>query len=65
MYQHGTLLMEWCLNCHRQPDQFVRPRDEVFNMFYEPDVDKPNLGKELAEQYGLRQKLTHCSTCHR
>jgi len=64
MYQHGTLLMEWCLNCHRQPDQFVRPRDEVFNMDYEPDVDKPNLGKELADQYGLR-KLTHCSTCHR
>ncbi len=64
MYQHGTLLMEWCLNCHRQPDQFVRPRDQVFNMEYKPDVDNPNLGKELAEQYGLR-KLTHCSTCHR
>jgi hypothetical protein len=64
MYQHGTLLMEWCLNCHRQPDQFVRPRDEVFNMEYVPDADKPNQGKELADQYGLR-KLTHCSTCHR
>jgi hypothetical protein len=64
MYQHGTLLMEWCLNCHRQPEQFVRPRDEVFNMTWEPPADKPNLGKDLADEYQLR-KLTHCSTCHR
>src|SRR4051794_1663680 len=31
MRQHGTLLMEWCLDCHRQPEQFLRPRGEVFN----------------------------------
>jgi hypothetical protein len=64
MYQHGTLLMEWCLNCHRQPEQYVRPRDEVFNMTWEPPPDQPNLGKDLAGEYQLR-KLTHCSTCHR
>ncbi len=64
MYQHGTLLMEWCLNCHRQPEQFVRPRDEVFNMQWQPPADKPNQGKELANEYQLR-KLTNCSTCHR
>ena len=64
MYQHGTLLMEWCLNCHRAPEKFVRPRDEVFNMDWQTPADHPDLGKELAGEYGLR-KLTNCSTCHR
>src|SRR6202161_4617347 len=35
--QKGTLLMEWCLDCHRGPEQYVRPRDQVFNMDYEPE----------------------------
>ena len=33
-YKAGTLYMEWCLNCHRQPEKFVRPRSEVFNPNY-------------------------------
>jgi len=35
-YQAETLLMEWCLGCHRAPEKFLRPREEVFNMAYEP-----------------------------
>src|SRR5437016_14130724 len=31
-WQDASLQMEWCLNCHRQPEQYVRPREEVFNM---------------------------------
>ena len=34
-YQAETLLMEWCLGCHRAPEKFLRPREEVFNMAYE------------------------------
>ena len=26
------LTMEWCLSCHREPEQHLRPRDEVFDM---------------------------------
>src|SRR3954470_11901296 len=43
MYQASSLQMEWCLDCHRAPDKFLRPkivagypRDQVFNMLYEP-----------------------------
>jgi hypothetical protein len=64
MYQHGSLLMEWCLNCHRRPEQFVRPRDKVFDMEYEPHPNQAAVGAKLADEYGLR-KLTNCSTCHR
>jgi len=42
MYQENTLQMEWCLDCHRQPEKFLRPREEVFNMQYQqPTSDHP------------------------
>ena len=32
-YQHSSLQMEWCLDCHRNPAKFLRPRgDLVFNI---------------------------------
>src|SRR5881394_3502573 len=34
MYEENTLQMEWCLDCHREPERFLRPRNEVFNMKY-------------------------------
>ena len=27
MWQEQSLQMEWCLDCHRNPERFVRPRD--------------------------------------
>src|SRR5437660_2183511 len=35
MYQENSLQMEWCLNCHREPEKFLRPKEEVFNMRYQ------------------------------
>src|ERR1700682_5347875 len=34
MFQVNTLYMNWCLDCHREPEKYVRPRehDEVFKM---------------------------------
>jgi hypothetical protein len=62
----NTLNMEWCLSCHREPELFLRPREEVFNMHWKLPADKTQaqLGAELVEQYHV-QKLTNCSTCHR
>ncbi len=66
MWQHSTLLMEWCLDCHRQPEQYLRPRDKVFDMNWKP-ADQVSLGKELKDKYHVRDAdiLTSCSTCHR
>src|SRR5215467_7931586 len=36
MYQYASLQMEWCLDCHRDPGKNLRPRDQVFNMRYQP-----------------------------
>ena len=63
-YKVNTLYMNWCVNCHRNPEQYVRPRDQVFNMAYEPPPDQLELGRKLVAEYKI-QKLTDCWTCHR
>jgi hypothetical protein len=65
--QASSLLMQWCLDCHRDPAKQVRPREEVFNMSYEPPPNQRELGSQLIEAYHIRdaQQLTSCSTCHR
>jgi hypothetical protein len=80
MYNDRSLLMEWCLDCHRAPEKKLRPRDQVFNMRYqEPSSDNPvvvdgqsytdqiSLGQTLVKRYKLRTvaDITSCSTCHR
>ncbi len=62
MYQASPLTMEWCINCHRHPEKYVRPREEVFNMSYVAK-DQDVLGPELVKKYSVRS-MTHCSTCH-
>jgi hypothetical protein len=64
MWTVNTLQMEWCLNCHRNPEQFVRPRADVFKVNYQPPADQLALGRKLVQDYRIL-KLTSCSTCHR
>ncbi len=46
MYQYASLQMEFCLDCHRNSEKYLRPRDQVFNMRYEPPVSDP-MGKNV------------------
>jgi hypothetical protein len=64
MRQATPLLMEWCLDCHRHPERYVRPRDQVFSMTYQPPADQEALGRSLVTAYGIR-RLVDCYTCHR
>jgi hypothetical protein len=66
-YQAASLLMEWCLDCHRAPEKYLRPRDQVFNMAYEPPANQLELGRRLKQDYGIStvEHLTSCSVCHR
>ena len=67
MVQRSSLQMEWCLNCHRDPAQFVRPREAVFQMGYRPDGDQREIGARLVREYGIAdvRHMTSCSVCHR
>ncbi len=64
MFKVNTLYMNWCLDCHREPWKYVRPREQVFNMAYEPPADQEAYGRKLVKEYKI-QSLTDCYTCHR
>jgi hypothetical protein len=64
VWQEKSLQMEWCLGCHRQPELFVRPQSEVYNIAYEPPADQLELGRRLVKEYDIHTR-TSCSTCHR
>jgi hypothetical protein len=64
MWQEKSLQMEWCLDCHRNPERYVRPRSAVFSVDYATPSNQLELGRRLVAQYHI-QKLTSCSTCHR
>jgi Cytochrome c7 and related cytochrome c len=64
MRQEQSLQMEWCINCHRHPEDYVRPREAVFRTDYVPPADQEALGRRLVTEYHIR-KLTSCDTCHR
>ena len=64
MWQEQSLQMEWCLDCHRNPEKYVRPREAVFRVDYQPPANQAELGGRLVAEYEI-QKLTSCSTCHR
>jgi ferredoxin len=63
-WRENSLLMEWCLNCHRQPEQYVRPRSAVFQMDWVAPPNQLEAGRELVQTYHIR-KLTDCYICHR
>ncbi len=46
-YQATSLQMDWCLNCHRNPEKYIRPKSEVFNMGYRYPTDQLAVGKKL------------------
>ncbi|HEX4143625.1 MAG TPA: cytochrome c3 family protein [Pirellulales bacterium] len=66
-YQVPSLLMEWCIDCHRHPEEQLRPREEVFNIKYKPPADQLSLGKRLCQAYHVLDSttLTSCTVCHR
>jgi Cytochrome c7 and related cytochrome c len=67
VYQASPLTMQWCLDCHRNPQPNLRPKDQIFNMDWKAPENQAEVGRQLAAEYKLRTtvELTSCSTCHR
>jgi hypothetical protein len=55
--------MEWCLECHRDPDPHVRPRGAVTVMGWQAQNVEES-ATALARKYGVESK-TDCYVCHR
>jgi hypothetical protein len=62
--QEQPLTMGWCLDCHRQPEKFLRPADEVTRMDWTAGEDQLDLGRRLRTENNINPS-TDCATCHR
>lgn len=62
--QAAPLTMNWCLDCHRQPAQYLRPVEQMTTMGWTPARPQAQVGPELQRRYHV-QRLTNCTTCHR
>lgn len=60
------LSMAFCLDCHRHPEGFLRPPQEVYNLNWKPESPEKQLadGKKFVEDWKV-QRLENCSACHR
>jgi hypothetical protein len=67
LFQANSLLMEWCLDCHRNTEKALRPLDKVYDMAWTAPVDQAEWGKKYHAERNIRStaELTSCSTCHR
>ena len=62
------MTMEWCLDCHRNPEKHLRPKSEIFNMEYAlSDKEQRAVGRTLFKKHGIHSAsyLTNCTVCHR
>lgn len=66
-FKSASLYMEWCLQCHRNPDAVLRPKDKIFEVGWTPPANQAEIGAQLHKEYNIQstQLLTSCSTCHR
>jgi hypothetical protein len=64
MWRTSSLHMEWCLECHREPERFIRPRAAIFDMDWDPDSISSAERAALIEEYDV-QSQTNCNACHR
>lgn len=57
------LSMGWCIECHRQPELYLRPNEEVTNMEYVQPADFVERNIERIRRENI-QPPTNCSACH-
>lgn len=59
-----SMQMSFCLDCHQNPQNSLRPRDQVFNMAWQPPSTQTQDGLRLMHEYNVDKKVS-CSVCHR
>ncbi|MTI88916.1 MAG: cytochrome C [Balneolaceae bacterium] len=62
VYQAEPLSMGWCLDCHREPEKYIRPVEEVTTMGYSVE-NQLELGRSLVNKNNIHPP-TYCQGCH-
>lgn len=60
------LSMAFCLECHRNPEQYIRPPEEVYNLDWERPTDPDSLAElhSFVHDWKINPPQS-CSGCHR
>jgi hypothetical protein len=61
-WKESTLYMEWCLECHREPERRIGPPEAVFASATTEET--PLAETDLAWENKRGTLLTNCSICH-
>lgn len=71
VYHAKPLSMDFCLNCHRNPAQFVRRQDKITDLDWKWS-DNPKEAARMQKEFGTKavhdwkiESLQNCSACHR
>ncbi len=64
VHQAKQLSMAWCIECHRNPESHLRPKEFVTKLDWERDPDVHPTGEELKEQNHINPQV-NCAVCHR
>ena len=65
VYQAKQLSMAWCLSCHRNPTEHLRPLDKVTQLDWEREKDSPDFDPVAHQEELNIHPQTHCAVCHR
>ncbi len=77
-FKDKPLSMRWCLDCHRNPEPNIRPKEHLYDMAWTPRTaeeraqiapakdGEPRLVQVGKNKYHIlsRFQMTNCSTCH-
>jgi hypothetical protein len=66
VWHDKPLSMAFCLDCHRNPEQFIRPLDQVYNLNWKPaNADEHKAWATEAVVHWNLNPPQSCSGCHR
>lgn len=63
--QQEPLSMGWCLSCHRNPDDYLRPASEITNMTWTPPANQAEFAAQQKALLDIKAPITDCTGCHR
>jgi len=63
--QDQPLSMGWCLTCHRNPNDHLRPIEEITNMSWTPPANQAEFAKAQIKRLDIKAPITDCTGCHR
>ncbi|MEA3210472.1 MAG: hypothetical protein QOE70_3529 [Chthoniobacter sp.] len=73
VYHAEPQSMDWCLECHRHPEQALRPLDQITNLGWSPPLAgdqsradaQEALGLQLKKDWKINPPDMNCAGCHR